>query len=60
MHINVSIHRSAKVHFVNTGGRMVSGGTNTALTTTTDIGADEEAATLNIRTLNIHTLVSQT
>ena len=54
MHIIVCTHRSAKVHFVNTGGRVVSGGWHQHCTT--DIGADEEAATLDIHTLNIFTL----
>ena len=57
MHINVCTHRSAKVYFLNTGGRMVSGGWHQhRLTTITDIEADEEAATVDIHTLNIFTL----
>ena len=52
VHINVCTHRSAEVHFVNTGGWLVSGGWRhqhrTTHHLTTDIGADEEASTLNI------------
>ena len=52
VHINVCTHRSAEVHFVNTGGWLVSGGWRhqhrTTHHLTTDIGGDEEALTLNI------------